>query len=100
MAGGSSRQMAEFRAERDALKEFAPQIAAAGAGTFTDAQGNPIQFDADGNVVAPAGTPPAVDPSMAPTSSDNSADILSALNRQNSLLSQLVRQNQVIADNI
>lgn len=100
LSGGSSRQVAEFKAEREALKEFAPQISAAGAGTFTDAQGNPIQFDQDGNVIAQPGDTGGSILDQSQTSGDVSNDILSALNRQNSLLSQLVRQNQTIADNI
>ena len=51
--GGTSKQRAELMAEREALKEYAPQITAAGAGTFKDADGNPIKFDADGNVINP-----------------------------------------------
>ena len=101
IAGGTSKAMAEFQAEREALKEFAPQIAASGAGSFTDAEGNPIQFDDQGNVIATPTQPTSDDiTNQLQTSGDVSQDILSALNRQNTLLSQLVRQNQTIADNI
>ena len=102
--GGTSKQRAELMAEREALKEYAPQITAAGAGTFKDADGNPIKFDADGNVINPnqqqQGTTTTDQGSNAMATGDLSEDILSALNRQNNLLQQLVRQNQVIADNI
>ena len=102
--GGTSKQRAELMAEREALKEYAPQITAAGAGTFKDADGNPIKFDADGNVINPnqqqQGTTTTDQGGNAMATGDLSEDILSALNRQNNLLQQLVRQNQVIADNI
>ena len=101
--GGTSKQRAELMAEREALKEYAPQITAAGAGTFKDADGNPIKFDADGNVINPNQQQPGTTTdqgSNAMATGDLSEDILSALNRQNNLLQQLVRQNQVIADNI
>jgi hypothetical protein len=44
---------AELYAERDALKEFAPKIAKADAGTFTTPDGTPITFGEDGKTVAP-----------------------------------------------
>lgn len=97
IAGGSSKQRASLTAEREALKKYAPQIQKAGAGSFKDADGNPVKFDDAGNVIQ---QPTAGGSSRELGTSDNSADILSALNKQNSLLAQLVRQNQIIADNI
>lgn len=97
IAGGSSKQRASLTAEREALKKYAPQIQKAGAGSFKDADGNPVKFDDAGNVIQ---QPTAGGSSQELATSDNSADILSALNKQNSLLAQLVRQNQTIADNI
>jgi hypothetical protein len=97
IAGGSSKQRATLVAEREALKKYAPQIQKAGAGSFKDADGNPVKFDDAGNVIQ---QPTAGESSQQIATSDNSADILSALNKQNSLLAQLVRQNQTIADNI
>ena len=53
MAQGGTRLGAETRAERDALKVYAPQIEKAGAGTFTTPDGTPITFGADKQTVAP-----------------------------------------------
>ncbi len=104
IAGGTSKQRAELTAEREALKQYAPQISAAGAGTFKDADGNPVKFDAQGNVInnqPTPGTPATADTqSQTLATGDHSEDILTALNKQNSLLQRLVNQNQVIADNI
>ena len=101
IAGGTSKQRAELTAEREALKQYAPQIQSSGAGTFKDADGNPIKFDADGNVINNQPTPATADTqSQSLASGDASEDILSALNKQNNLLQRLVNQNQVIADNI
>lgn len=101
IAGGTSKQRAELMAEREALKQYAPQIQSSGAGTFKDADGNPIQFDGDGNVINNQPTPATADTqSQSLASGDASEDILSALNKQNNLLQRLVNQNQVIADNI
>ncbi len=110
MAGGSSKQRAELVAEREALKKYAPQIQKAGVGEFKDSEGKNIEFDDKGNVVknqqGPAGadgtdgTTTQVADSKALATDEYGKDLLAAMNKQNSLLTQLVRQNTIIAENI
>lgn len=118
MAGGSSKQRAELVAERETLKKYAPQIQKAGVGEFKDSDGKNIEFDNKGNVVnnkqGPAGTngtdgtgtdgtdgtTPQVATTQSLTTDDYGKDLLAAMTKQNSLLTQLVRQNTIIAENI
>jgi hypothetical protein len=110
MAGGSSKQRAELVAEREALKKYAPQIQKAGVGEFKDSDGKNIEFDNKGNVVnnqqGPAGTDGTdgtttqVADSQQLATADYGKDLLAAMTKQNSLLTQLVRQNTIIAENI
>ena len=110
LSGGSSKQRAELVAEREALKKYAPQIQKAGVGEFKDSEGKNIEFDDKGNVVqnqqGPAGTDGTdgtttqVADSQSLATADYGKDLLAAMSKQNSLLSQLVRQNTIIAENI